>query len=171
MRFLPVPLALAALAAVAAAPAATAQTGCDQSDPCPLPISVDEQGFQDAFDLNFTLGDWWELDFSNWDENASHTITLSGYGVSVTLGDFDHGGLEGKQQKVHFTKTGCFDLRDSPSNDVAKVRVYKSDTNDLDAGVTSEADPCRGGGGIPAPEWPVLIVVTAGLALLARRRA
>lgn len=139
-------LGLAAVTiAVLATPVAVAQPGCTSaSDSCPVEISVDETGFTQVSLLNLTVGDWHTLSISNDDTKdtgtelgQTHTVTLSGYGVSKTLEP-----LTVQEVVVEFSQTGCFELKDMPSGDIVKIRVVTADSIDFEQHVTPEADPC-----------------------------
>lgn len=169
-------LATLTVALLAASPVA-AQPGCTSfADSCPVEIAVDQTGFTEVSLLNFTVGDWHTLSISNEDTKAAgtepgqtHTVTLSGHAVSVTLET-----MAVEEVVVEFSKVGCFELKDMPTGDIVKIRVVTADSIDFEQRVASDADPCapaNGGNagdaskkGMPAVD---VVAVIAGLAAVA----
>jgi hypothetical protein len=149
-------------------------------------ISVDETGFNEVSLLNFTVGDWHTLSISNDDTQdagteigKSHTVTLSGHAVSVTLEP-----LTVKEVVVEFAQTGCFELKDMPTGATINIRVVSADSIDFEERIAPDADPCtqagnpnpaNGGNGGSASDvsgkkgMPALdlVAVVAGLAAVA----
>jgi hypothetical protein len=127
MRFL---FPLAALALVATLPAAHAQDACTQASPCPWDIAVDQPGFIGESSWNWTAGDWMLVTVSNTD-NVTHTVTLAGYGLSLSAAP--DGGE--KSQAIQLTQAGTFQLADSPSGDTVPVHVINGDVVDYQKGL------------------------------------
>ncbi|MES2153733.1 MAG: hypothetical protein V4510_01195 [bacterium] len=161
-----------AVLALALPNAVHAQEGCDQASPCDLVVDVSDSGFTDVSVSNFTLNDWYTIDASNGGETP-HTLTIEGYGVSMALG-LD----ESKTQTIQFSKLGCFDLKDSPSGAVHKLRVVTSDSIDFSQHVAAEKDPCTGlpvgptsssSGKMPGLELPLLALAIVGVVAWRRR--
>jgi len=162
------------LAALLAAPLAIAQEdeGCTSREPCPLIVDVDENGFYligDVFygqpgepsHIDFTVGEWYKLTLDSMDPEKSHTVSLSGHDVSVTVGP---DGFAPDSQAFEFETVGTYKLRDEPSGDEFEVRVVEEDTSATGAGTTSDDDK-----GAPGVAPAVLVAALAAMAILRRR--
>lgn len=162
MRLLPV-LAILAFAAV---PAAQAQDdACIQASPCPWEVVVDQPGFVGESEWNWTAGDWMRLTVFN-DGDVAHTVTLSGYGVSLQVPP-----LEERSQVIQLSQAGHFTLSDSPSGDTVPITVVDGDVVDYEKGLidaNGNAVSPTGKGGIPGVGLPLLAVALA-VAAFARR--
>lgn len=158
--------ALALLTAAALAPLAFAQTpddGCERTNPCPWVVDVDDKGFQFYIEeeQTFSQGDWYELLVFNDDLNRSHTLSLSGHDVSVTV---PADGMAQDTGAFQFTKVGTFKLRDSPTNDEITVHVIEGDA--VAAGSDSDSQSDAEG----APALPAVLLLAALVAAAAWRR-
>jgi hypothetical protein len=164
-------LAALALATLSTLPAAQAQDACTQSSPCPWDVEVDQTGFVGDSSWNWTAGDWMQLSVAN-DDNVTHTVTLSGHGVSITVGAVDE-----KSQVVQL-KAGSFQLADTPTGDTVPVTVVNGDVVDYQKGlIDRNGTPLGTGAGsstskarVPGLELPALAVALLAVAL-ARRAA
>lgn len=163
------------LAALLAAPLALAQDGdegCTSREPCPLIVDVDANGFYligDVFygqpdeptHIDFTVGDWYQLTLDSMDADKSHTVSLSGHDVSVTVGP---DGFAPDSESFEFKTLGTYKLRDEPSGDEFEVRVVDEDVSAT--GSSSGSDEKEGAPGVGPL---VLVVALAVLAVLRRR--
>lgn len=165
------------LAALFLAPAANAQgedDGCTSREPCPLIVDLDESGFYIVGDvffgqagepdhIEFTVGDWYKLIVDSMDPNRSHTVSLTGHDVdvSVTVGP---DGFAPDSEAFLFEKLGTYTLRDQPSGDEFEVRVVEEDVSDTSPGSASDDDKGAPGLGLVA-----LVALLAGVAAARRR--
>lgn len=163
-------LALLAAALLAAALPATAQDdACVQAEPCPWDVVVDASGIVESSLAAFTVGDWYNLTVSNDDLDAEHTVTLSRYGVSLSVPP-----LSDRTMMIHFTQTGTFELSEAPKGTTLSIQVVEADSVDFDNGVVDENGNPRtaatsGGSGTPGVEIGVLACAVLAVAILARR--
>lgn len=153
-------LASVLLLAATALPA-TAQEDCSDPESCPWTVSVDGTGFIIDTDWTFTQDEWANLTVQNTDE-AAHTVTLSGYGVTVQVAGDDEASVP-----IQFTTAGTFTLTDSPTGKTATFHVVAGDA--IDAGSSSGAG-AAGTGKAPGLELPVLLLGLAALGVIARRK-
>ena len=165
------------LAALFAAPLALAQDdedGCTAREPCPLIVDVDENGFYlvgDVFygqpdqptHIDFTVGDWYTLTLDSMDPEKSHTVSLSGHelDVSVTVGP---DGFAPDSEAFEFETLGTYKLRDQPSGDEFEVRVV-----DEDVSATADSASDDDEEGAPGLGPMVLVAAVAAMAVLRRR--
>jgi PGF-CTERM protein len=166
-------LGLAALLALPLAVAQDDEDGCTNREPCPLIVDVDQNGFYligDVFygqpgaatHLDFTLGDWYTLTVDSMDPETSHTVSLSGHGVSVTVGP---DGFAPDSEAFEFGTEGTFKLRDEPSGDEFEIRVVDEDVSATGSGSGSDGEK----DGIPGFA-PLALVAALAVALLVLRR-
>lgn len=162
---------LAATLALLALPAAHAQASdsCTQASPCLWDVVVDRPGFIGEPSYNWTVGDWMTLDVSN-DDNATHTVTLSGYSIQLTVPS-----LGEKTQVVQLTQAGAFQLADAPSGGTIPVTVVNGDVVDYQNGLINangKALTSAAGTGSAAhtPSLGLPLLVGALIAVAATRR-
>lgn len=160
---------LALLSAGLLAPLALAQSagdeGCERTNPCPWVVDVDDKGFQFyvADEQTFSRGDWYELLVFNDDLNRSHTITLTGHEVSVTV---PADGMSQDTGAFQFSELGTFELRDAPTGDKITVHVVEGDAL---SGTGSDSPSDEDGEGAPGLPLALLAVALVGSVLLRRR--
>ena len=154
------PLALAAVLLLAAALPVTAQEDCSDPETCPWTVSVDETGFIIDTDWTFTQDEWANLTVENTDE-APHTVTLSGYGVTVQVAGDDEASVP-----IQFTQAGTFTLTDSPTGKTATFHVVAGDA--IDEGSSSGAAGA-GTGKAPGLGLPALLLGLAAVGVAVRR--
>jgi MYXO-CTERM domain-containing protein len=126
-----------AIALLAVMPAAAQEAeGCVEGDPCPWVVDLDATGFQGAAgetQWNFTVGDWFVLNVTNFDE-VDHTVVLDGHGIALVVPSF--GSAE--SAPFNFTRAGTFTLRDDVGN-AATVIVVAGDVVDYESGLVDES--------------------------------
>ncbi len=168
MRILPFLLS----ATLALLPSAAAQTadddGCTHAAPCPWVVDVDAGGFQSYVqdEVTYTVGDWYEITVFSDDPDRSHTITLSGHDVSITV---EADGMAEDTGAFQLGQAGDFTLKDMPSGDTILVHVVEEDAvaeEDDDAGAASSGK----GEGAPFTSAAFLAMALAVLVVALRRR-
>lgn len=147
--------------------AAQGEDGCTHADPCPWVVDVDPSGFASYLEseVTFSVGDWYEIMVFNDDADRSHTITLSGHDVSITV---PADGMSEDTGAFQLNQAGTFTLKDMPTGDTITVHVTEDDAvagQDDDAG-SSGSD----GNGAPALPLAVLVGALAAVAAALRRR-
>lgn len=168
MRTLRTPCLLA-LIALMAAPAATAADECSQATPCHWFVDVDADGLQatGAAAWNFTVGDWFVLNVTNFDE-VPHAIALTGHPVTLQVPAAD----SAETAPFQFTTAGTFELRDDAGHK-GIVTVTRADVNDYQGGVADSDgnDLATTTKGAPAPgAWLAAMALASIAAALRMRR-
>lgn len=156
--------ALPALLFLATAIPATAQDDCTvEATPCPWIVPVDGNGFVGTASWTFTQDEWHQLTVHNVDDaQVAHTVTLTGYGVSVTAGPDDEASAT-----IQFTEVGTFTLKDMPSGKMTTITVTAGDSVDAQNSGGATGNTSKGGPGLG---MPLALLAVAGVAMLMVRR-
>jgi len=149
------------LLAAAAVPA-TAQDDCTvEATPCPWVVAVDANGFVGATSWTFTQDEWHELTVSNLDE-VSHTLTLSGYGTSLTVP-----ADEDAMAVIQFTQAGTFTLTDMATGKTATLTITSGDSVEAQNSQNPTGNTSKGGPGFATP---LALLAIAAVALVLVRK-
>lgn len=163
---------LAALALFAAPVLAQEQDGCLQADPCPIEVTVDEEGFSGEVGWTVTRGDWYRLVVLNADlEGREHHLRLMDMGVEMHV----PADNQAESPPILFDRTGQFALMDRPSEDTVWITVSEFDAVAVDNSTATDTGSTTGAGGDPtgdadSPMLPLLLLGAVLVLLAVRRR-